>query len=339
MFKTPVPFHTCLVAALLANAAFAQTVVNLGSQNPAVIAASSAATKLSLMKADIPACGWIRSDEPDNRKGGETMFIGTTGIGSSDLRAYLAFDLSSFSTNDTVSSAIISLYSEGADSLDANGPSTTDANSIALNVTALAEVTGYGPGNSVGVGPPAATIDVGGAAATFTNLNGLYGSVISTVTLNLDTIAVNAKVDFDVTAAVQTAVSAGATKITFGFTSADAIATGARNFFAFEGIDQTTGGGGAGTIGPNLRVETANAPSALKITSAAFNGSGDFVIDFTGPANTTVQVQKSLDLSGFPTVITAQNAPVTTDGSGVGQAIIDAADAAEPSAFFRLAAP
>ena len=49
----------------------------------------------------------------------------------------------------------------------------------------------------------------------------------------------------------------------------------------------------------------------------------------------------SLDLlvSPFPTTFTAQNAPVTTDGSGVGQAIIDAADALEPKSFFQIAQP
>lgn len=68
---------------------------------------------------------------------------------------------------------------------------------------------------------------------------------------------------------------------------------------------------------------------------------GDLIIDFTGPPDSSFQVRKSLDLqvSPFPTTVTARNAPVTTDGSGIGHAIIDAADASEPAAFFQIERP
>ncbi len=240
--------------------------VNLGSQSGNTVPLTGA-----IVKTEVLAYGWIRSDNQTSRNGGESAFIGTAG--TSDFRAYVAFNLSSFAVTDLVSLATVSLYSEGADSFDANGPSTTDANSIGLNITQLANVTGYGPGDRAGVGGPAATIDSNGLSATWTNLSGSYGSVIQTVNLNLDAIAPNTQVDFDVTAALQAAVSAGASKITFGFTSPAAIGTGARNFFAFEGMDQSIEGGGQGTIGPNLRVEVIPEP-----TTAILAGFGGLVL-------------------------------------------------------------
>ncbi len=258
-----------LAAALSAGTAGAQTIVNIGSQSGNTVPGTAA-----IVKTEVLAYGWIRSDNAGSLNGGESAFIGTGG--SSDFRAYVAFDLSSFAVTDLVSLATVSLYSEGADSFDANGPSTTDANSIGLNITQLANVTGYGPGNRSGVGGPAATIDSNGLGANWTNLNGLYGSVIQTVALDLDAIAPDAQVDFDVTAAVQAAVSAGASKITFGFTSPAAIATGARNFFPFEGMDQSIEGGGAGTIGPNLRVEFSSVPSVFVLTITPNGANYDF---------------------------------------------------------------
>ncbi|MFT4550479.1 MAG: hypothetical protein ACI8XO_000390 [Verrucomicrobiales bacterium] len=200
--------------------------------------------------SEVLAYGWIRDDNAGNRHGGETAFIGTAG--SQDFRAYVAYDLSGFSVGDTINSATVSLWSEGGNTFDANGPSTTDANSIGLNLTSLDEITGYGGGFGNN-----ANTDVGGLAATFTNISGLYGATISTVTLNLDTMAINQQVDWDVTAAIQAAVTAGSSKLTFGVTSPDAIATGARNFFGFEGMDQ---GGPGGNIGPNLNVDFTAVP-------------------------------------------------------------------------------
>ena len=227
-----------LTCASLASPCYAAT-VDLGSQSGNTIT------------DEVLAFGWIRSDDPNRRVGGETSFVGGTN-GANDFRGYVAFDLSGFSVGDTVNTATLSLFSEGADTFDANGPSTTDANSIGLNLTSLAEITGYGDG----AGNNAAT-DVGATVASWNGINTLYGGVVSTVTLNLDTIAVNQQVDFDVTAAIQAAVDAGDPKLTFGITSPDAIATAARNFFAFEGVDQ---GGPGGSIGPNLNVDFTAIP-------------------------------------------------------------------------------
>jgi len=78
----------------------------------------------------------------------------------------------------------------------------------------------------------------------------------------------------------------------------------------------------------------------LVISNISSNGSSDLIIDFTGTANTTYGVRKTLDLceASF-SIITAQNAPVTTDGSGMGQAIINAADASGAIGFFRIMHP
>ncbi len=226
---------SCAALALPAHAA----TVDLGSQSGNTIT------------DEVLAYGWIRSDSADSRVGGETAFIGTSG--STDFRGYVAYDLSGFSVGDTINSATVSLWSEGGNTFDANGPSTTDANSIRLNLTSLNEITGYGGGFGNN-----ANTDVGALAATFTNISGLYGATISTATLDLDNMAVNQQVDWDVTAAIQAAVTAGDSKLTFGLTSPDAIATGARNFFGFEGMDQ--GGGAGGNIGPNLNVDFTPVP-------------------------------------------------------------------------------
>ena len=225
------------VGALLLNAGPVQAViVNIGSQSGNTIT------------DEVLAYGWIRSDDPARAAGGETAFIGGTN-GANDFRAYVAFDLSGFATADNVSSATISLFSEGASTFNANGGITNDANSIGLNVTALPEITGYGDG----FGGTAVLDSDGTTPISWDNANGLYGAVLDTVTLDLDSLAVNEEVQLDVSAEVAAAVSGGASKITFGFTSPDAIATAARNFFAFEGVDQ--GAGTGGSIGPNLTVD------------------------------------------------------------------------------------
>ena len=211
---------------------------------------------------EVLAFGWIRDDDAARVAGGETSFIGTAG--SQDFRGYVAYDLSGFSIGDVINSATVSLWSEGGGTFNANGGILNDANSIGLNLTSIAEITGYGDG----AGNNAAT-DIGGTPANFTGISGLYGSVLSSVTLDLDNMAVDQKVDWDVTAAIQAAVDAGDSKLTFGITSPDAIATGARNFFAFEGMDQ---GGGGGTIGPNLNVDYTSIPEPSSSLVIALGG-------------------------------------------------------------------
>jgi predicted esterase len=77
------------------------------------------------------------------------------------------------------------------------------------------------------------------------------------------------------------------------------------------------------------------------ITGVSWDEVGDFIIDFTGPPNSSFEVRKSLDmkLSPFPTAVTPRNAPVTTNGAGVGRAVIHAADAAGPAGFFQIVQP
>ena len=178
-----------------------------------------------------------------------------------------------------------------------------------------------------------------GLPANWDNFNTFYGPIISTAaSVNLDNIAEQEEVQFDVTAAIQAAVNAGEDSISFGITSPEAIATNARNFFAFSGVAENSAGGD--DIAPNLKVLLSSSPAvaALKITACSRNGAGDLVIDFTGPANTTYTVQTSTDLIGFSS-LPAQNAPVMTDGSGNGQAIIDSDDLSAAKAFFRVIQP
>lgn len=201
---------------------------------------------------EVLATNWIRADNGAVAAAGgsETMFIGTASANATDFRGYLAFDLTQI-TGSVINSATVSIWSEGADTFDANGASTADANSIGLNLTSmLVEITGT-------------TIDGTANVANYDNLVGggdQYGAVIDTVTLNLDTIAVGTQVDFDVTVAIQAAIDANATKITFGLTSPDAIAAGNRNFFAFGGIVDGVDGT---DIAPNLNVDFVPEPASL----------------------------------------------------------------------------
>lgn len=211
---------------------------------------------------EVLAFGWIRDDDAARVAGGNTSFIGTAG--SQDFRGYVAYDLSAFSVGDVINTAIVSLWSEGGGMFNANGGILNDANSIGLNLTSISEITGYGDA----VGGNAAT-DVGGTPANFTGISGLYGATVSTVTLDLDNMTIDQKVDWDVTAAIQAAVDAGSSKLTFGITSPDAISTGARNFFAFEGVDQ---GGGGGSVGPNLNVDFTSIPEPSSSLIIALGG-------------------------------------------------------------------
>ena len=104
--------------------------------------------------------------------------------------------------------------------------------------------------------------------------------------------------------------------------SADAIVDLATSPNAFAGIlDDTTW---------NFETAAASVPIAVGTKIG---------IDFgpTAPTNDFNQVDTLVGTT--LSTITAQNAPVTTDASGVGQAIINAADASEAAAFFQMAQP
>ncbi|MGI9430435.1 MAG: PEP-CTERM sorting domain-containing protein, partial [Bythopirellula sp.] len=138
--------------------------------------------------------------------------------------------------------------------------------------------------------------------ADFPNLSPLYGAILDTVVLDLDNITADTKVDLDVTAEVQAAITAGAAKITFGLTSPDAIATGARNFFAFEGLDQ---GGGGGSIGPNLQIDgnfTVFDPADVNMDGAVstldFQQISDDLFKLTADL-TGVNINSDIDESGL----------------------------------------
>lgn len=213
---------------------------------------------------EVLAYGWIRSDAPTGHaSAGETNFVGTTG--PAELRGYVSFNLAGFNVGDTINNATVSLFSQGV-IFDSAGTIFTDANNIGLNITSLANVTGYGSTT------PAILDSDGVTQATWNGLNGLYGAVLDTAPgLDLDNMAIDDEVTFDVTAAIQTAVNAGDSKISFGFTSPDAVATGARNFFVFEGMDQ------GATFGPNLNVDFT-ATVIPEPSSSALLGLGAFAL-------------------------------------------------------------
>lgn len=87
----------------------------------------------------------------------------------------------------------------------------------------------------------------------------------------------------------------------------------------------------------NEDINAVPVPSVdIEITAVSVNSNGEFVIDFTGPANNTFTVRKSQDLQDGFVETAATVTAVTTDASGIGQAIITAAEASEPTEFYRL---
>ena len=210
----------CLTFICLSSPAHATT-TNLGSAG--VDHASGADL------SGITAYGWIRSDDPTRVAGGETSFMGGLDTGAI-LRGYVGFDLSSLTSGDTVNEAIVSLWSQGATTFNANG-GVVDIGVTAIHLTQMSNVIGFGDGMSAD-----AAITSSGLPANWNNLNGLYGTSVAQQSANLDTIAFGQEVQFDVTAEIAAAIANGQQRITLGITAPAAETHGARNFFAFGGI-------------------------------------------------------------------------------------------------------
>ncbi len=74
------------------------------------------------------------------------------------------------------------------------------------------------------------------------------------------------------------------------------------------------------------------------VTAVTRDGSGNFIIDFTGEPNTTYNVTKSPDLTTpFGPLTTPLTA--TTNGAGVGQATVPSSEASETREFYRIESP
>ena len=243
-----------------------------------------------LTDSGITAYGWIRDDDAGRVAGGETAFMGTSN-GSTMLRAYVGFDLSQFTAGESVSNAVVSLWSQGATIYDANG-GVQDIGETTLELRALPPVTGFGDG----FGNNALVNDL---PANWDNLNGLYGeTAIATATANLDTIAFADEVQFHVTDAVNAAIANGDLQITFGIVAPGAEAGGARNFFAMGGMVEQ--GASAGSeIGPNLRITTGPS-TPPRITSTLRQEAGnevDIILTWDSRPNLTYALEQTTDLS------------------------------------------
>ncbi|MFT4549775.1 MAG: hypothetical protein ACI8XO_000393 [Verrucomicrobiales bacterium] len=240
----------------------------------------------NLRDSGITAYGWIRDDAPDRVAGGETSFMGTSN-GTTMLRGYVGFDLSSFASSDAISNATVSLWSQGATVFDANG-GVVDIEETNLELRSLPEVAGFGDGFG-------GDATVGGFPANWTNLNSQYGATaIASATANLDTIAFGDEIRFDVTTAVQLAIAAGDQQITFGVVAPGAEAGGARNFFAMAGMNDHGATGGS-EIGPNLSI-TRGSPDPIWIISVLRLPAGDEV-DVVIRWNSRVGIDYAIDES------------------------------------------
>jgi hypothetical protein len=90
----------------------------------------------------------------------------------------------------------------------------------------------------------------------------------------------------------------------------------------------------SGSNFPNLNFSAV----PFKITRLTRNVSGQVTLDFVGPPNSTFELRESHDLSTaiFPVVVTAMNAPLVTSASGIGQAVVSAADVTSDPVFFQI---
>ena len=90
----------------------------------------------------------------------------------------------------------------------------------------------------------------------------------------------------------------------------------------------------SGSNFPNLNFSAVS----FKITKITRNVSGQVILDFVGPPNSIFELRMSHDLSTavFPIVVTALNAPLVTSASGIGQAVVSAADVTVDPVFFQI---
>lgn len=242
-----------------------------------------------LRDSGITAYGWVRDDDPGRVAGGETSFMGTSD-GTSKLRGYVGFDLSQFSAGESVNSATVSLWSQGATIFNANN-GIVDIEETELELRALPEIIGFGDGFG-------GDAFVGDLPANWDNLGALYGeTAIATASANLDTIAFADEIRFDVTAAIQVALANGDTQITFGIVAPGAEAGGVRNFFAMGGMTEQ-GASAESEIGPNLHL-TKGPSGPIQITSIQYVPAGnevDILITWDSRLGFTYALDQTTDL-------------------------------------------
>lgn len=186
------------------------------------------------------ASQWIRSDSPEDVKG-NAVFVGGLPSGA-DLRGVFAFNLTVFKPGDVISNVTMSLF-HGANGTSNHTDGSVQSSSLELlTVTNSAYANNRASWNNADQDTPVAWNTPGGDV----------GQSLATVSdLDLTTIDSDDEVIFnstELTAAVQAAVDAGDSQITFVLRSPDLEAASTRNFFVFQSAT-------SGSIGPNLHVD------------------------------------------------------------------------------------
>jgi len=189
------------------------------------------------------ASQWIRSDSPDDVKGG-AMFVGGLPSGA-DLRGILAFSLSTLKPGDVIAGVTVSLF-HGRNGTSNHQDGSMNSISLELSlITNAAYVNNRASWDNADQDTPVAWNTAGGD----------FGESLATaVGLDLTTINTNDEVAFSseaLVAVVQAAVDAGHRQISFVVRSPDLEATETRNFFVLQGA---TASGSGSAIGPNLHI-------------------------------------------------------------------------------------
>jgi hypothetical protein len=189
------------------------------------------------------ASQWIRSDNPEDVKGG-AMFVGGLPSGA-DLRGILAFSLAALKPGDVIGGVTISLFHGNNGTSNHRDGSITSSSLELAGVTNSAYANDRASWNNADQDTPIAWNTAGGD---------LSESLATVTSLDLTTIDTDDEVAFSstaLTAAVQAAVDAGDSRIAFVLRSPELEASTTRNFFVFQGA---TASGSGSPIGPNLHI-------------------------------------------------------------------------------------
>lgn len=255
-------------------------------------------TEASAVSLQLPATpgSWIRQDNPDQSSDGtfgrNGLFVGSVG-GDNALRGITVYDLSSFTPGDVINSATASLFHRlpGTSNHKAGDATTTD---VSIHLSAETPTSDATWNNFDGVNP-------------WATAGGDFGSPLATTVADVENINANEEVAFSsasLTAAIQSAVTAGDDFISFIYTAPQLEATGVRDFFAFAGDEPD-----AGELSPILSLDFSPQFDIADVNRDGVVSAADFF-------------QISDDLFKTDAELTGVNVNSDIDGSG----LVDFAD-------------
>jgi hypothetical protein len=217
-----------------------------------VLASFAGAARATVVDITADVGDWMRQDNPTVNSNNLDLFVGSVGSNNA-LRGVAVFDLTSFSTTDTINGATVSVFHNDRDASNHRAGDATDTD---VSIHLAAQI----PTNAVSWN----TYDGSNA---WTTAGGDFGAALATTSANVDTIDLGDEVAFNnanLTTAIQAAVSNGDASIGFVVIAPGLESTGLRDFFAFQGDGRTP---------PNLNVIfEIPEPSTLSLAALGLLG-------------------------------------------------------------------